>query len=165
MRRDIKKREKSMGQCFLHASLTYIDLLKARMTLSNDTLQQDRRGHIEFSDRVERTILPPEYQYWFYGPNAKHEDRKVNVGTRGAIWSEPREPNIQCARVGSVVKPAARSEKIFRGLLWHHHSMKISCGLCEHTLMPHNCTKNYKKYNQIFWWISKKVRVWNIFPQ
>ena len=26
----------------------------------------------------------------------QHEDRKVNVGTRGAIWSEPRGPNVQC---------------------------------------------------------------------
>ena len=33
--------------------------------------------------------------------------------------------------------PAARSEKIFRGLVWHHHSLKISFGLREHTVMPH----------------------------
>jgi len=33
--------------------------------------------------------------------------------------------------------PAARSEKIFRGLVWDHHSLKISFGLREHTVMPH----------------------------
>ena len=33
--------------------------------------------------------------------------------------------------------PAARSEKIFRGLVWHHHLLKISFGLCEHTVIPH----------------------------
>ena len=45
-----------------------------------------------------------EYQYWLNGPNAKHEDCKGNVGTRGAIWPKPREPNIQCARVRPAVK-------------------------------------------------------------
>ena len=36
-----------------------------------------------------------------------------------------------------VMMQAARSEKIFRGLVWHHHSLKISFGLREHTVMPH----------------------------
>ena len=31
----------------------------------------------------------------------------------------------------------ARSGKIFRGLNWHHHSLKIYFGLREHTVMPH----------------------------
>ena len=33
--------------------------------------------------------------------------------------------------------PAACSEKISQGLVWHQHSLKISFGLHEHTVMPH----------------------------
>ena len=39
--------------------------------------------------------------------------------------------------------PAARSEKIFRGLVLHHHSLKISFGLHEHTEMPQFIHDNF----------------------
>ena len=35
----------------------------------------------------------------------------------------------------------ACSEKIFRGLVWHHHSLKIAFGLREHTVMPHSFSR------------------------
>ena len=53
---------------------THLCKFSMPFVLHIDTLQQDQRGHIGFSV-------------------------KVNVGTRGAIWSEPRETNIQNARI------------------------------------------------------------------
>ena len=43
-------------------------------------------------------------------------------------------------------RPAARSEKIFCGLVWHHHSLKIYFVLRKHTVMPqfgHLCIQKY----------------------
>ena len=47
--------------------------------------------------------------------------------------------------------PAACSEKIFRGLVWHHRSLKISFGLHEHTvMMPHDMSfKKLKMSNKV----------------
>ena len=81
----------------LNAFLTCIDLLlqfRRSLTLKFDlffiSLHQKSPYALTF--------------FLLYGPNAQHEDRKVNVGTRGAIWSEPRETKFQCARVGPAVK-------------------------------------------------------------
>ena len=64
---------------------------------------QGRRGHIDFYVRVIRVIFSPEWQYCFYGPNAKHEGCKINIVTRGLILPKSRGQRSQYAWVGPAV--------------------------------------------------------------
>ena len=50
-----------------------------------------------------RSESPNSYQHWLYVPHASHSDHKINIGTRGAIWSSPLDPKIQYALVGPAV--------------------------------------------------------------
>jgi len=42
---------------------------------------------------------------------------------------------LQCVLVGQKIFPTRDDAKL--GLVWHHHSLKISFGLREHTVMPY----------------------------
>ena len=73
-----------------------------------------------------------------------------------AKYSNDNDITVQCVLVGQKIfptrddaklgseisfrnSPVAPSEEIFRGLVWHHHLLKISFGLHKHTVMPHYC--------------------------
>ena len=51
----------------------------AVLSKNNGTLHQGERGRNDIYARVTWSILDPEWQYWFYGPNAKHEGINVNM--------------------------------------------------------------------------------------
>ena len=48
----------------------------------------------------------------------------------------------------------------FRGLVWHHHSLKISFGLREHTVMPH-----YRTIILLLYYNTMGFRIETLFNQ